>query len=402
MIMSQADSPAAGFRPFFNPATGEWITYTAIAEDNGGQLVRFSWRSVPGGVITEHIHPRQEERFTILAGQAHFTLNGEQRVAGAGETIVVPAGVPHSEGNPGPGEIEGIVELRPALRAKELHEAFAGLVADGKTTPGRAAQPAPARRHLLALPPRKPGHLTAHLGAEPHAPPAMGAGQGLRRAPLLRPLGQPDPIRRLRPPTTAPQLTGGGVRVRARRHSARRPSPRHLLIPNTAGPTQKARAHNRVVPRTAVFVRPGNLPHDDGLLAGLGCERNEARFPLVDGTGLTSVPGVWAAGNVADPRAQVITSAGAGSAAAIAINADLVQEDVERATADLAERPFSAVTEARVSDFVPGDRRHGADRTEGIVPIQNGYGCRVPERSPTGRDGGRPVPPRCQRPGRRV
>ena len=43
---------------------------TAIAEDNGGQLVRFTWRSVPGGVITGHIHPRQEERFTILAGQA--------------------------------------------------------------------------------------------------------------------------------------------------------------------------------------------------------------------------------------------------------------------------------------------------------------------------------------------
>jgi thioredoxin reductase len=115
----------------------------------------------------------------------------------------------------------------------------------------------------------------------------------------------------------------------------------------------------RVIARTAVFVRPGNLPHDDGLLAGLGCERNEAGFPLVDGTGLTSVPGVWAAGNVADPRAQVITSAGAGSAAAIAINADLVQEDAEQAIADLAERPFSAVTEARISDLVPGDHRHG-------------------------------------------
>ena len=104
----------------------------------------------------------------------------------------------------------------------------------------------------------------------------------------------------------------------------------------------------RVVARAAVFVRPGNLPHDDGLLAGLGCERNEAGFPLVDGTGLTSVPGVWAAGNVADPRAQVITSAGAGSAAAIAINADLVQEDADRAIADLAARPFPAVMDARV------------------------------------------------------
>jgi hypothetical protein len=42
---------------------------------------------------------------------------------------------------------------------------------------------------------------------------------------------------------------------------------------------------------------------------------------------------VWATGNVVGPRAQVIASAGAGSAAAIAINADLVQDDVERAVA---------------------------------------------------------------------
>ncbi|MGA3221650.1 MAG: AAA family ATPase [Acidimicrobiales bacterium] len=87
----------------------------------------------------------------------------------------------------------------------------------------------------------------------------------------------------------------------------------------------------RVVAVTAVFVRPGNVAHAGDLLAGLGCEVNEAGFAKVDATGRTSVPGVWAAGNVADPRAQVITAAGAGSAAAIAINADLVDEDVERA-----------------------------------------------------------------------
>ena len=46
------------------------------------------------------------------------------------------------------------------------------------------------------------------------------------------------------------------------------------------------------------------------------------------------MPGVWAAGNVVDPRAQVITAAGAGSAAAIAINADLVDDDVRNAVLD--------------------------------------------------------------------
>ena len=86
-----------------------------------------------------------------------------------------------------------------------------------------------------------------------------------------------------------------------------------------------------VIARTAVSSGPATRPHADGLLTSLGCEADEAGFVTVDNTGRTSTFGVWAAGNVVDPRAQVITSAGAGSAAAIAINADLVQEDVERA-----------------------------------------------------------------------
>ena len=85
-----------------------------------------------------------------------------------------------------------------------------------------------------------------------------------------------------------------------------------------------------VVERSAVFVRPHFVPHSD-LLIGLGCDTDEAGWPVVDATGRTTVPGAWAAGNVADARAQVITAAGAGSAAAIAINNDLVDEDVRLA-----------------------------------------------------------------------
>ena len=95
--------------------------------------------------------------------------------------------------------------------------------------------------------------------------------------------------------------------------------------------TGVALADGRVVARTAVFVRPGIRPRPDGLLAGLGCRFDAAGFVATDRTGRTSNAGVWAAGNVADPRAQVITAAGAGSAAAIAINTDLVDADTERA-----------------------------------------------------------------------
>jgi len=89
-------------------------------------------------------------------------------------------------------------------------------------------------------------------------------------------------------------------------------------------------ADGRVVPRSAVFVRPVLVPNGD-LLAGLGCATHENGWVVADPSGRTSLPGVWVAGNAADPRAQVITAAGQGSAAAIAINTDLVEEDVATA-----------------------------------------------------------------------
>lgn len=93
----------------------------------------------------------------------------------------------------------------------------------------------------------------------------------------------------------------------------------------------------QIVHRAAVFVRPVTVPHPDGFFEHLGCELEPTGFPVTDRVGRTTAFGVWAAGNAADPRAQVITSAGAGSAAAIAINADLVIEDVDRAVE--ASRP---------------------------------------------------------------
>ena len=91
-------------------------------------------------------------------------------------------------------------------------------------------------------------------------------------------------------------------------------------------------ADGTVVARAAVFVRPRFVPNAD-LLTGLGCVVDEHGWVVHDPVGRTSVAGVWVAGNAADPRAQVITAAGQGSAAAIALNADLVDEDVKHALA---------------------------------------------------------------------
>jgi thioredoxin reductase len=98
-------------------------------------------------------------------------------------------------------------------------------------------------------------------------------------------------------------------------------------------------ADGRAVDRDAVFVRPRMVPANDALTS-LGCLIDDNGWVVADATGRTSVPGVWVAGNVANPRAQVITAAGEGSSAAIAINADLVDEEVSDAV-----RAFRSPTE---------------------------------------------------------
>ena len=102
-------------------------------------------------------------------------------------------------------------------------------------------------------------------------------------------------------------------------------------------------ADGQVIGRTAVFIRPGNTPHDDGLLAGLGCELDGAGFPRRR--------------HRPDQRARRLggrqprRSTCPGDhlrwrriRGGIAINADLVQQDAERAVDDLdnGDAAFSA------------------------------------------------------------
>ncbi|MFD7519667.1 NAD(P)/FAD-dependent oxidoreductase [Streptomyces niveus] len=99
-------------------------------------------------------------------------------------------------------------------------------------------------------------------------------------------------------------------------------------------------AGGRVIPVSALVVAPLFTARGD-LLADLGApavDREMAGQVVgshvpTDPAGATSVPGVWAAGNVADPAETVIGSAVAGLRAGAAINADLTAEDTRRAVA---------------------------------------------------------------------
>lgn len=73
----------------------------------------------------------------------------------------------------------------------------------------------------------------------------------------------------------------------------------------------------------AVFVGPTFNPNDQ-LLRGAGCAVTADDWIQVDQYGRTSVPGIWAAGNVVTSSAQIVNAAAAGATAAININDTLL------------------------------------------------------------------------------
>jgi thioredoxin reductase len=84
------------------------------------------------------------------------------------------------------------------------------------------------------------------------------------------------------------------------------------------------------------------------------------RFIETDAMGATAVPGVYAAGNVSNLMAQVITAAAEGVMAGAGINADLIEEETRWAV-EGHFGPFSAASEAATAELVAGHRRHGLD-----------------------------------------
>lgn len=117
--------PADG-RVIVNPVSGERVIIRVSGAQTNGKLLVFDLFLPPGAhVPARHVHPLQEERFTIIAGQMRFRVGWFGRraiLAHPGETIRVLPGTPHWFGNPSTAMSHARVEVRPALRMEELFE----------------------------------------------------------------------------------------------------------------------------------------------------------------------------------------------------------------------------------------------------------------------------------------
>ncbi|KOV75197.1 MULTISPECIES: NAD(P)/FAD-dependent oxidoreductase [unclassified Streptomyces] len=96
------------------------------------------------------------------------------------------------------------------------------------------------------------------------------------------------------------------------------------------GPSGEGTVHDLAV----LYAAPRAVPNND-LLIRLGAELRETPFgsyPVIDERGLTTVPGLWAAGNASGFAEQVINAASRGYRAGAAINGELLMADLDAGT----------------------------------------------------------------------
>ncbi|GHO66915.1 putative FAD-dependent pyridine nucleotide-disulphide oxidoreductase [Ktedonobacter sp. SOSP1-52] len=120
------------------------------------------------------------------------------------------------------------------------------------------------------------------------------------------------------------------------------------------------------VPRQAVVVSPRFAARAEVLSTlGLGTTDLEiagsvfGSYVPADANGATTVAGVWVAGNVSDPLAQVITAAATGLKAGAAINADLIAEDTAHDVA--AFRAHRRIRESKERSTINGALQREGD-----------------------------------------
>ena len=132
-----------------NPATGETLVFrTTSADTNGERVIVETFVEPNGAVAAAHVHPSQEERFEVLAGELEFRLGKRKLVARPGDRVLVPAGTPHRFRNVGDETAHFVCEVTPALGFEQLIETMFSLAEDGKVN--RKGMPNPLRLAVIA------------------------------------------------------------------------------------------------------------------------------------------------------------------------------------------------------------------------------------------------------------
>jgi quercetin dioxygenase-like cupin family protein len=91
---------------------------TVIRSDD--ELLEVETAYAPNGSPPpRHFHPEQDERFEVLEGELHVSVDGEERAVGAGETLRIPRRAVHQMWNQGDQPARVRWQTIPAGRTEE-------------------------------------------------------------------------------------------------------------------------------------------------------------------------------------------------------------------------------------------------------------------------------------------
>ena len=125
-----------------NPVTGETITFIRTSEDTGGAHLEIELLLRPDAFLpAAHVHPAQEEAFTVLEGAVRFTSGAHVDVVRAGGKLRVPGGQPHSWGPDGDAGARVRVVFSPPGSTAQFFNTYFALARDGKVNDKGLANP---------------------------------------------------------------------------------------------------------------------------------------------------------------------------------------------------------------------------------------------------------------------
>jgi quercetin dioxygenase-like cupin family protein len=119
------------------------VTILLGGDATGGTFALFDYVTDPGGSLPLHVHEREDEAFYIFDGRYEFQVGARTVVAGPGDFLVAPRGVPHGYRNLGDRPARKLSMVWPA----GLDRFFLEI---GQPVTGATASP--AANEVLAIP----------------------------------------------------------------------------------------------------------------------------------------------------------------------------------------------------------------------------------------------------------
>lgn len=94
-----------------------------------------------GSPPPKHFHPRQDERFEVLAGRLRTRVDGEERELGPGDVLDIPRGAVHQMWNAGDDTARARWRTSPPGRTKQWFADVSALRQSGRV--GKDGMPGP-------------------------------------------------------------------------------------------------------------------------------------------------------------------------------------------------------------------------------------------------------------------